>query len=69
MVSIYNTGYAEDFFLNPLAQIWNTEVIDNENFQSKLKYADITAIFKKLECIFVKDYRPVKHITYNLQNL
>ena len=38
-------------------------MIDNEKFPSKLKYADITPIFKKLECIFVKKYRPVPIIS------
>ena len=42
----------------PLMQIWNNEIIDMK-FQTKLKYADITPIFKKLECIIVNNYRPV----------
>ena len=28
-------------------------------FPTKLKYADIIPIFKKLECIIVNNYRPV----------
>ena len=37
--------------VGPLMQIWNHEIIDNQNFPSKLKFADISPIFKKLECI------------------
>ena len=43
----------------PLMQIWNNEIVDNMKFPTKLKYADITPIFKKLECIIVNNYRPV----------
>jgi hypothetical protein len=48
-----------EIILEPLMQIWNIEVIDNMKFPTKLKYADITPIFKKLERIFVDNYRPV----------
>ena len=40
-------------------QIWNNEIIENKKFPSELKCADITPIFKKLECILKKNYRPV----------
>ena len=43
----------------PLMQIWNNEIVDNMKFPTKLKYADITPIFTKLECIIVNNYRPV----------
>ena len=43
----------------PLMQIWNNEIIDNKKFPNKLKYADIAPIFKSLESIIVKNYRPV----------
>ena len=42
-----------------LLQTWNNEIIDNMKFPTKLKYADITPIFKKLECIIVNNYRQV----------
>ena len=48
-----------DIIVDPLTQIWNTEIIENNKFPSKLKCADLTPIFKKLECISVKNYRPV----------
>ena len=48
-----------DIIVEPLMQIWNNEVVDSKKFPTKLKYADITPIYKKLECIFVKNYRPV----------
>ena len=48
-----------DIILQPLMQIWNTEIIDNKIFPTKLKYADITPIFKKLESLFADNYRPV----------
>ena len=40
-------------------QIWNDEVVHSNKFPTKLKYADITPIYKKLESVFVKNYRPV----------
>ena len=40
-------------------QIWNNEIVDMK-FPTKLKYADITQIFKRLECIIVNNYRPVR---------
>ena len=48
-----------DIIVEPLVEIWNNEIIDNLKFPSKLKYADITPIFKKLECILIENYRPV----------
>ena len=48
-----------EIIVDPLTEIWNMEVIDNKKFPSRLKCADLTPIFKKLECIFVKNYRPV----------
>ena len=39
--------------------IWNIEGIENLKFPTKLKHADIAPIFKKLERIFVENYRPV----------
>ena len=36
----------------PLMEIWNEEVIQNKKFPAKLKLADISPIFKKLESIF-----------------
>ena len=48
-----------DIIVKPLIQIWNTEIVDNKKFPSQLKYADLTPIFKSLECIMVKNYRPV----------
>ena len=40
-------------------QIWNNEIVDNIKFITKLKYADIIPIFKRLECIIVNNYKPV----------
>ena len=48
-----------DIIVEPLVQIWNNETIDNMKFPTKLKLADITPIFKKLERILVNNYRPV----------
>ena len=48
-----------DVIVEPLMQIWNNEIVDNKTFPTKLEYADITPIFKGLECIVVKNYRPV----------
>ena len=49
----------KDIIGEPLMQIWNNEIIDNKKFPTRLKYADIAPIFKKLESITVKNYRPV----------
>ena len=45
--------------VGPLMVIWNNEVIDSMIFPSKLKYADLSPIFKKLECIVKENYRPI----------
>ena len=49
----------KDEVAKPLAQIWNEEVILNKKFPSKLKLADITPLFKKLETVLKENYRPV----------
>ena len=43
----------------PLLQVWNDEIIERQKFPSQLKIADLTPIFKKLEGISKKNYRPV----------
>ena len=48
-----------DIICEPLRNIWNEEVVQNKKFPTKLKFADITPIFKKLENILVDNYRPV----------
>ena len=48
-----------DVVCEPLMTIWNKEVIHNKKFPEKLKLADISPIFKKLENILVENYRPV----------
>ena len=48
-----------DIVKGPLADIWNSEVIDCQRFPDKLKCADITPIFKKLERIHIENYRPL----------
>ena len=40
--------------------IWNNEVIDNMIFPSKLKYADLSPISKKLECVLKENYKPIR---------
>ena len=50
---------AKDQIAKPLAQIWNEEVILNKKFPSRLKLADITPLFKKLETVLKENYRPV----------
>ena len=41
---------------------WNNEIVHNNKFPTKLKLADIIPIFKKLENIFVENYRPISVI-------
>ena len=48
-----------DIIVEPLAEIWNTEIIDHHKFPAELKLADITPIFKRLEIFLDKNYRPV----------
>ena len=48
-----------EIIVGPLMVIWNNEVIDNMIFPSKLKYADLIPIFKKLECVLKENYRPI----------
>ena len=48
-----------DIICEPLMYIWNNEIVINKLFPTKLKLADITPIFKKLEAILVDNYRPV----------
>ena len=43
----------------PLAWIWNNEVLLKLKFPSKLKLADITPLYKKLEAIYKENFRPV----------
>ena len=40
-----------DIMVEPVMGIWNNEIILDGKFPSKLKLADVTAIFKKLESI------------------
>ena len=42
-----------------LLQIWNHQIIDQNIFQSLLKLADVTPVFKKGDPTSVKNYRPV----------
>jgi hypothetical protein len=49
----------QDIIVEPLTVIWNEEIIENKKFPSKLKLADITPIFKKLDSILRENYRPV----------
>ena len=48
-----------DVVCEPLMAVWNEEVIQNKKFPDKLKLADISPIFKKLQKISVENYRPV----------
>ena len=42
-----------------LANIWNEELLLNENFSENLKLADASPVFKKKDKNFVENYRPV----------
>ena len=48
-----------EIIVEPLVNIWNDEVIHNKKFPSKLKCADLTPIFKKLDSTLKENYRPV----------
>ena len=49
----------KDIVSEALLEIWNKEIIGNKKFPSKLKWADMTPIFKKLETVEKGNYRPV----------
>ena len=49
----------KDIVSEALLEIWNKEIIGNKKFPSKLKWADMTPIFKKLETVKTGNYRPV----------
>ena len=42
-----------------LTNIWNFEILENHNFPSKLKLADITPVYKKNDRTSVENFRPV----------
>ena len=48
-----------DIIAEPLMNIWNNEIVESKKFSKKLKLADITPIFKKLENILAENYRNV----------
>jgi hypothetical protein len=43
----------------PLKEIWNVEILGGKKFPTKLKLADITPIYKKLQTVLKGNYRPV----------
>ena len=50
---------AIDVVSEPLMHIWNHKIVQNKKYPTKLKMADISPIYKKLENIFVDNYRPI----------
>ena len=58
-IPVKDLKQAVEIISEPLMKIWNEEMVKNKKFPSKLKLADITPIFKKLERILVDNYRPV----------
>ena len=58
-ISVKQLKQTIDIVCEPLKNIFNEEIINNKRFPSKLKLADITPIFKALETVTVKNYRPV----------
>ena len=56
-----------DVISEPLMKIWNHEVVLNKTFPTKLKLADISPIFNKMESIYVENYRP-EYFTCSFQN-
>ena len=49
----------KDIVAEPLTQIWEVEIVGERKFDRQLKLADIAPLHKKLENIFVENYRPV----------
>ena len=48
------------------AALWNQELILNRLFSQKLKFADVTPMYKEGDSAKVKNYRPV---TYSIEDL
>ena len=48
-----------DITCGPLMRIWNEEMVQRKDFSQRLKLADLTPIFMKLEKISVANYRHV----------
>ena len=46
-----------DILCEPLSNIWNNEIIKRKKFPAKLKLADISPFFKKMEDVLVGNYR------------
>ena len=59
IISAKQLKEVEEIIVGHLMKIWNKEIIENKKFPFKLKYADITPIFKKLESVTKEIYRPV----------
>ena len=57
--NILKTKEVLDIISEPIRDIWNIEMVERGVFASNLKVADISPIYKKLENVFVKNYRPV----------
>ena len=55
-----------DIIFEPLMNIWNTEIVQNKLFPKKLKFADISHIFKQFGNILVQNYRPTSNCFKNL---
>ena len=51
-----------DIACEPISEIWNTEVVIDHIFPTKLKLHDITPIFKSLESSLKKNYRGISVI-------
>ena len=58
-----------DISCEPLMNIWNIEILQNKLFPTKLKFADISLIFKQFENIIVKNYRHVSLLPKSLKEL
>ena len=43
----------------PLAEVWNSQLIRDKTFSGRLKLGDITPVFKSLQNTIKKNYRPI----------
>ena len=59
-ISTKHVKEACEMLYEPHSWIWKNEMVKNKKFSSKLKLTDISPIFKKLQNIFVGNYRPVR---------
>ena len=58
-ISVKAIKEASEICSSSLTNIWNTEILGKCNFETNLKLADVTPVFKKKDRTLVENYRPI----------